>query len=299
MTNPIYLLGTEVMTVHPRSIIKLAKLNDGKTIITLGEGDHSLCIWSVCVDPAMRRFHSGGTGLSPYCSLILGGSEGWLFKEMQDIYFYFHILYRHQDDEELVVGENISMLAVGDFMRAVGYFITTFAELAILKELTNNRPEEAVVEKVSFETLVKLYCNHRPIFKIGLSSVEAAFLRCARNAIGVSDECLSRRYANKRNMTVARKYLIESMATIGQNIDRLYMARYLCILWNYDDCDGASEESLLANTPEVFSLKEFMDNVMGLEMSKDGKCKYFGAEDPSAINPKLTNDTTARNNYSN
>jgi hypothetical protein len=39
-----------------------------------------------------NHFFSGGSGLDPFFSLLPGGKQGWLIKEMQDMFFYMQIL---------------------------------------------------------------------------------------------------------------------------------------------------------------------------------------------------------------
>lgn len=281
---------SSVMIGHPRSITKLAVLNDGKTIITLGEDDANLCIWSINLKPVTNSYRAGGTGLKPFCTLIPGGSYGWLFKEMQDIYCYLKIF--HNTDREmsdLLLNNDLSMLAVGDFMRAIGYFISASSELSILIELTENQIELAAHRTVPFDTLVKLYLNYRSPKGFQFETVEAAFLRCARierngSETSVRDE--------GGEMLLDRDHLMHILSTNGQPMSRLEIAKYLNILMTDEDIgnlDGRTETSLLAKIPELFNLKEAMEHMMGLELSSDGTYKYISCIDPSMINPMLAN----------
>lgn len=279
-------------------------LNDRKTVVTLGEGDHSLCIWSVNVKPVMEQFRSGGTGLQPYCSLILGGNTGWLFKEMQDIFIYLQMFHDAKATiRKQVITDNVSMLMVGHFMRAIGFFASEFEINAMLRELTQNQPEYAAKRTVSFEELVKLYINYRPPkVSFPIDSIENAFMRCAYTGMNVSDEFIMRKFPNKDDVLLERSDLMNVLSTNGQPMSRLETTECLNILLTNDDDDAdvddtnvgdrEREKSLLANTPEVFSLNDFMGKLLGLEVATDGTYKYMSCVDPSQINSDLINKTT-------
>ncbi|KAF5290022.1 hypothetical protein FQR65_LT11688 [Abscondita terminalis] len=59
--------------------------------------------------------------IEPYYSLIEGGLDGWLFKEMQDLFYYMQIL--HQGENTVlprIVSDYIPVSEFPDLMRAVG-----------------------------------------------------------------------------------------------------------------------------------------------------------------------------------
>lgn len=69
----------------------------------------------------------GGHNLEPYYCLIEGGSTGWVFKEMQDLFYYMQIL--HQDENTLVqrfASDKIPCVELPDLMRACGFYPTEF-----------------------------------------------------------------------------------------------------------------------------------------------------------------------------
>lgn len=289
------------MTGHPRSIIKMVKLRDDNTIMTLGIGDYSLCIWTIDSRPAVEKFKAGGTGLRPFCTLIPGGHKGWLFKEMQDIFIYMQMISKTgQTPDEQMVTDYLCMAEVGDFLRAIGLFITNFEETVILKELTKNRPGDSPYLQVSFETLVKIYVNHKPAFGTSIKDIENAFMRCARlRYANESDECVLRKYPKPRAMLLDRDDMLNVLTTRGQHMSRLELEQCLSILCSKDDDDNElynqdSKGSLLAEVPEMFSMKDFMENVLGLKVEpnekEENRYQSMNMGDPSQAYYQLKNN---------
>lgn len=69
----------------------------------------------------------GGPGLDPYYSLIEGGRNGWLFHEMEDLFYYMQILTQGEDTAtSRVVSNKIKIAQLPDLMRACGFYPTEF-----------------------------------------------------------------------------------------------------------------------------------------------------------------------------
>lgn len=90
----------------------------------------------------------GGEGLSPFYSFIKGGKNGWLFNEMQDLFYYAQIL---QQGENTIETRKISGMAsikqIPNLMRAVGYF-------------PSNKEVRLSVDLYYLTTSINLYFKH-------------------------------------------------------------------------------------------------------------------------------------------
>lgn len=67
----------------------------------------------------------GGEGLHPYYCFIEGGRDGWMFKEIQDLFYYMQIL--HQGENTMLpreVNDYIPVSELPDLMRACGFYLT-------------------------------------------------------------------------------------------------------------------------------------------------------------------------------
>lgn len=69
----------------------------------------------------------GGIELYPFYCLIEGGLKGWLFKEMQDLFYYMQILHQGENTPlPRVVSDVIPVSELPDLMRAVGFYPTEY-----------------------------------------------------------------------------------------------------------------------------------------------------------------------------
>lgn len=72
-------------------------------------------------------FQLGGEEMQPFYCLIEGGKNGFLFQEMQDLFYYMQIL---QQGEKVSlprqVTDSINVVELPDLVRACGYYPTEY-----------------------------------------------------------------------------------------------------------------------------------------------------------------------------
>lgn len=67
--------------------------------------------------------HLGGKGLSPYYCLIEGGKNGWLIKEMQDLFYYSQILHQGENiTSTRIISDKVNINELPNLMRSIGYY---------------------------------------------------------------------------------------------------------------------------------------------------------------------------------
>lgn len=69
----------------------------------------------------------GGQDFEPFYCVIEGGKNGFLFQEMQDLFFYMQIL--HEGENSTLprrVSDKLAISELPDLMRACGYYPTDF-----------------------------------------------------------------------------------------------------------------------------------------------------------------------------
>lgn len=72
-------------------------------------------------------FEKGGIELEPFYGLIDEGTDGWLFKEMQDLFYYMQILNQGENSPEpRNVSNKIELTELPCLMRAIGYYPTEY-----------------------------------------------------------------------------------------------------------------------------------------------------------------------------
>lgn len=92
---------------------------------------HTLFVFLYLFSAVDLLYKFGGKELEPYYCLIEGGKDGWLFNEMQDLFYYMQILDQGENTIlPRVISDYIPISDLPDLMRACGYYLTEF-EVAI------------------------------------------------------------------------------------------------------------------------------------------------------------------------
>lgn len=285
------------MMVHPHNVLHMFATADGRSVLTLGRDDYAVFQWRIRRDVVLESMQRGGSDLMPFCRALPAGRDGWLFREMQDLFYYMQILKRSIDSpDEQMVADALYLTEVPDYMRGLGLFLSEFEVQNVLVELSDNRVELAARVQVSFGDLVRVYVNHRPTNGYAISELQSGM-----KAIATGKQLLD------------RDRLMEMCCKLGEPMGWTEAARYLVALLSADDGppllmakpagaavsvkeDKAEARRLLANLPELFSVQDFLENVFGLETTArkddvDGfSFLYDQCDDPGKINHTLNNE---------
>ncbi|GLG99053.1 WD repeat-containing protein [Gryllus bimaculatus] len=237
--NPYKSVG---MIGHPVKITHMDVYPRSKLLFTVGEGDHAVLMWTINTRAVHIMAHIGGEGLDPYYCLIEGGQNGWLYKEIQDFFYYAQILHEGENTTtERNVSHEIPLCEVPDLMRAIGYF-----------------PSEH--EKyISFEDFVKLYLNHQPAFGTPFRKLQEAFEAFADD----EDE--------EDGLIMYRETLISMLQERAECLSQEQVVKYLQVLLpstqepgESSSSSGSSEGSLWEFLPEDITYKAFVEDILGI-----------------------------------
>lgn len=310
------------MLAHPKSIRKLFALPDGKTLFTLGEKDSAIFVWDIRRQAVLDNFKRGGDGLMPFVQALPGGLKGWLFREMQDMFYYMQILSNSQDcPEEQTVSDSIPLSDVPDYLRGLGVFLSEFEENNLVLELSENRPQMVRHIRVMFGDLLMVYVNHRPAQGYQIEKLKHAMAYFSTSSLANRSDSKMRKSSRKssnwyrdgeKTFVLDRDRLMDVCCNMGEKMGRLQAARYLvALLANAEDeltvediLEGTDEpnsdeeeatERLLFNAPEVFNVQDFLEDVFGLD-STGMATENFGFsflhmrhEDPGQVNEVFKN----------
>lgn len=162
-----------------RSIGVIASFNPIQTIkmseksvfaFTHGSSDYSCHMWKINIDIVKKYFDSGGVGIEPFYRMFPNGKNGTWFKKIQSVFNYLKFLNKTRNEgTEIHDGDTIHINDVIDFMRGTGVFLTEFQFKNMLKEM-----EWSGIEFITFEKLLKLYLNHKPVSKTKIEEFEMA-----------------------------------------------------------------------------------------------------------------------------
>lgn len=278
------------MMAHSKGILKIYPIPNTKCVITLGKGSHTISMWTINTDAVDENNRRGGVGLLPFCRSLPGGPDGWLFREMQALFYYMQIMTSSLDSPEAKqVGNTIAMSEAPDYLRALGYFPSNKAAKDILCELSDQRPQLAKHLRVTFGELLKVYVNHKPLkgYDIDYMMQSISFCSTSDNTVETSD-------------------LMDVCCAQGEAMGRVECAMYLRLLLEPDDHmnverfrkkSNAEEEILneiMQNLPEAFNVHEFLRTLFGLSMNASKELVFADVIDPGTVDAQL--DNNVRNN---
>lgn len=263
--NPFRAIG---VVASPYPLEKICFSHDHTRAFTFGCGDQALSMWKMHELAATSHFISGGSGLEPFCSLLPGGKNGYLFQELLDMFYYIQILASGLNTiEERCVNEFVHITEIVDFMRSIGFFPTDFQTKNMLREM-----ELHGADNITFEQLVKLYLNHKPIKGTRGQVIEKALLYFIRKFV---EEAGGSWRSGKYPKTISRKNVVRILTDFAETVDRKQAAMCLKELWHQkeemggeDVAEMLDEQEILKRLPEKVDFNKFIDNLLGIGVNE-------------------------------
>jgi Ca2+-binding EF-hand superfamily protein len=242
--NPREALG---LVAHPAEVSSICVSHDGKYLFTAGGRDCAVMQWRLNPEAAAVR---GGGKLGHFIEVIEGGPNGAFMKEIIDYFFYAQI--RAQGEETTAkrrIEGTIPFGQVPNLMRALGFYpsVKDIGNMTYEVSTRFGRPGIEVADiQIDFETFMRLYVNHRPVFGISKRNIEAAF-----NAIG----------ADPVTGIVDRQELFTTLQQRGEVLEAPEVDMILKSLLGDDVTLDMLEEKITA--------KAFAENLLGFEDYED------------------------------
>ncbi|KAF2903069.1 hypothetical protein ILUMI_03125 [Ignelater luminosus] len=244
---------------HPTRIADFRLCHDGKFLFTFGDNDPCVLMWSINVTSVEIMEKLGGVELEPYYCLIDGGMQGWLFKEMQDLFYYMQIL--HQGENTVlprIVTDQIPVAELPDLMRACGFYPSEYEieNMIVDARYRDYAETKALNENVSFLDFVKMYINHRPAHGIHMDTLKDRF----------ETFCLAGEGATSRSIHA------ESFVTTICERGEMFTASkaYTCLATLMHAIDDNEDEVNRNFTflPEEITFENFLEEILGMDMER-------------------------------
>lgn len=245
------------MTLNLPQLKNVAVSKDGY-VFCHGENDYGVTMWKINESVSQTHYQSGGTGLAPFCYLLPGGKNGWLFQELLDMFYYLQILA--VDGESKAGSKNIEFMNVSeiaDFMRSVNFFPTDFEIKNMMREM-----ELFHKEHITFAELVKMYVNHKPVHGTRSTELERALDLFIRRFRGRNSKRSS--MSSNQSTTIDRSDLMRILTEFGEKIDPKQAIMCLKEFFNVTPEEDDDENEVLAKIPHKINIEEFVDNLLGL-----------------------------------
>ncbi|XP_030759160.1 cilia- and flagella-associated protein 251-like isoform X2 [Sitophilus oryzae] len=162
---------------HPVEVRDFVLSHDGQYAFTFGMDDRCVLQWQVNPKSIEMLHLLGGTELEPYYCLLEGGKSGWLFQEMQDLFFYMQILQHENIDLPRRVSDCINLNEIPDLVKTCGFYPSEFEHETMMIDITYRDFDETGVVRteISFVEFVKLFINHRPAYGYSLNDIKDVF----------------------------------------------------------------------------------------------------------------------------
>ncbi|KAG2373739.1 hypothetical protein C9374_011828 [Naegleria lovaniensis] len=198
--NPKHHMG---LIAHSGEITSCVVSPDGKYLFTAGGSDCIVNQWEINGNPLFKNKEID-EGIEPYVSLIEGGAQGEFFQEVQQYFYYAQIRSQGEitTSERKITG-SVPINQVPDLVRSLGFYATQWEiqnminELRVIKGVADPSETNSSVDKkrsslpskkepeifIDFNTFVKIYVNHRPVFGIQRKDIEEAFQKLGSEPI--------------------------------------------------------------------------------------------------------------------
>lgn len=227
---------------HPSSISCIRVSFDGSTLLSSGGSDRSVHLWQV-YPAALTASSLLLEEKDGYAELLEGGKEGDFYSEAVNYFYYCQI--RAQGEVSCAprnLEHVIRMEDVVPIMRALGYY-PTMSQISELYQEMETYLED--INRIPFDTFLRLFVNHRPVNSIGQNEITQAFEYLGK-ALGVTDSEIPREALIVRLLTKGDKFKEKELATCFQALLG----------------QGVSEK-----IPATFNPENFSFNVLGFEES--------------------------------
>ncbi|KAL3270246.1 hypothetical protein HHI36_009302 [Cryptolaemus montrouzieri] len=200
----------------------------------------------------------GGHDFEPFYCLIDGGKNGFLFQEMQDLFFYMQIL--HEGENSTLprrVSDKLAITELPDLMRACGFYPTDFEIETFMVDIKYRSFDQdgTIRDFISFLDFVRLYVNHKPVYGYSLAALETTFETFVQSA----EEPIPG--------IVKRDDFLEMVTEEGEPFTLSQINKCMEILLG---AQGATEGGhyLFDFIPEDIDYSVFIDDVLGIDMNR-------------------------------
>eukprot|EP00996_Jenningsia_fusiforme_P000574 NODE_150_length_3012_cov_28.944313_g138_i0.p1 GENE.NODE_150_length_3012_cov_28.944313_g138_i0~~NODE_150_length_3012_cov_28.944313_g138_i0.p1 ORF type:complete len:960 (+),score=237.48 NODE_150_length_3012_cov_28.944313_g138_i0:79-2880(+) len=246
------------LLAHPMEISSAAVSYDGRYLFTSGGRD--CCVNQWAIHGEQLKVHDGRPIVDHYIDVVEGGKNGDFMKEIIDYFYYAQI--RSQGEETTAkrkIEGKIPFTQVPNLMRALGYYPSEKEIQNMTYEIYTRFGKVMGSEDIyiDFETFIRLYVNHRPVFGINKKNIENAF-----SSIG----------ADPASGVIDRDTLFNLLKTRGEALHQLEIESCLKSLLG-------EEVTSVEMLEENITAKAFAENLLGFEDYEESGWQEHAAED--------------------
>ncbi|XP_049820743.1 cilia- and flagella-associated protein 251 [Aethina tumida] len=249
--NPYSYVG---YTAHPTPVVDFALSHKGTHIFTFSENSNILFQWEIRPNAVELVHLLGGKEFEPFYCLLEGGKNGWLFQEIQDLFFYMQIL---NQGENIVLprkfSDTIEISELPDLVRACGYYPSEFEIENLMIEARYKDLDDLgeVKTQITFFDFLKLYINHRPAHGYSMEELKDIWFGFASIPENADDDGV-----------IYKNEYLEILTTLGENIPLDNLKKCFSTLGKRTASNDDDDE-VFSNTMDFDT---FVDDLLGIEM---------------------------------
>ncbi|KAL2091774.1 hypothetical protein ACEWY4_011572 [Coilia grayii] len=253
---------------HSTGVTSMAVSHEGRYAFTAGGTDCTAFCWEISLSALEAAAALGGKDLEPFYSLLEGGRDGELFREMEDYFYYSQLRSQGMDSMETrQVSTHIPLAEVPFVMRALGFYPTEQELEDMQNEVKFSRYAETgqYVTQVDLPEFIRLFVNHRPAQGLQLHELQWAF-----SVLGESHTATGHTH-------ITRDTLLELLQARGEHMTEEELAECFSSLlgvspeggrleWgrtSWQDADALLEKDI----PEEITLETFVKGILGFPLS--------------------------------
>lgn len=166
------------LIAHPGEVAGFCVSYDARYLFSAGGTDGAVYMWQLNL-PAMDELAAaGGEGVIPFVSMLDGGDQGDVWRDLQDYFYYAQLKSQGEDTmRPRHIGATAPLSEVPHILRGMGYYPTEREIEDLINELkfTNFIDTGEQVEAVTLDTIIRVFVNHKPVFGLSESHLEDAF----------------------------------------------------------------------------------------------------------------------------
>ncbi|KAJ3190704.1 Cilia- and flagella-associated protein 251 [Irineochytrium annulatum] len=210
--------GSMGLIAHPCAISNITTTCDGSYLLTAGVEDGVVHMWSMYPAALEAQILVGGRGLEPFLNMLEPsgkGVEGPIYREMEDYFYYAQLRTQGEDAAGArVIQDTVEIGEVPSIMQAMGFYPSGQEIEDMLNEVKFSKVEEGqLVEAITFDDLIKLFVNHRPVFDYTENDLFKSLLQAVKQEPGRNPSSVPSKL--QHNDTVTKDGLLALLQQYG------------------------------------------------------------------------------------
>ncbi|KAJ3053171.1 Cilia- and flagella-associated protein 251 [Rhizophlyctis rosea] len=202
-------------------------------------------------------------GMEPFLNLLDpsgAGDKGAIYREMEDYFYYAQLRSQGEDaTKDRQIEDTVDLEEIPSIMQAMGHYPSALEIEDMINEAKYAKWDDGrgqLQSALTFEELIKLYVNHRPVADYTQSDLEEALSHAPRLAPG-NPPAVGKPSPVTAHSSIPKSGLMALLQQYGETFSREeFEESFRSLLLN--------EAPYYGKVPEQSSVREFIEDILGL-----------------------------------